>query len=606
MAFDIDHANTSYQRLRNRWTQLRHNMRGFRDKYYHRHWESEPSETDYQATLPLETLVVDTAFAMITTTEPSLLVNPTRTSDKAANDADASERWHRAVDYEHEMFTGHDPRELALLDALIGGVGCYSETADFPDDWDKDYDSSKRNYPLFCLRHIPPRQFGYRSGRAPGGITHLYSEGRFTLQEIESEWGRSPKRRYDESLDELIPNDPEEERTVVDYWEWRKDKLYHCVFISDPMEFLKSPVEMAEYSRIPYYPVICFETGEEAPEDRYLSFLFKLKDVPHLAEIVVSRELAMADLYIDPIMKAKSANGTPLEIDKAPGSIIDMGPDDDVTYLQPTGAPPDLPRVRELLMNIAYLVGFSPNVYSEGTGDSALAKVADVEQAMFKIARPVRSYKNALQAQYWHRAHLANAFSPRVAIPASGENSHGTPYSVSVSGVTLYRNCNVHVRLRPGLYSRLLADINVATQALNAKLWGPRRAMDFVGVEDRETEMREIRTHLLDNLPNVIEAEGQLYAKDLMDELTALQQEANPEAQPAAPGIGAPPEELGVEPTTLQPAVQGMQNSLNTAGGDLSAGAVANPSTPASLQEFRQRAMDRGGRPAGAPTTQVR
>jgi hypothetical protein len=264
-----------------------------------------------------------------------------------------------------------------------------------------------------------------------------------------------------------------------------------------------------------------------------------------------------------------------------------------------------------MVLQMGYLSSFGPQVLSgQSTGDSALARTMDVEQSLFKIAAPTMHYKQALEDLYWHRAHLVKAFSPTTPVPTSGEDALGRPFSVRQTGTQLSRHSLVHVRIRPGFYSRLLADINVATQAVNAGLWDIDMAQDFLGVQDKGGVRRGRKRDLIEFSPGVLQVEEQVFVKDLMAELG---EDAGAEGAGTVPGgppggegaegaMGALLGAGGAAPGTpgqtsaapgLQPNVQGVGNTLSAlqgAGPRSPAGGVPSaPLTPEQLKAMQLR-----------------
>ena len=574
----------------------------YKAQYFGDHWSSEVEEGDYQATIPLEALVVDTALALITATPPLLTVVPQdESSDRQVSQADKVERWHGGVDYINGHLEGKDPKKAALFSALVRGLGWIREVAAFPTEWnDADYDPPDDFVP-FIQTAINSAQVFFRSGRVPGGIRQLAYESLFTVQDIESEWGVTLKLRQDEK-GRFLPKDFTEQRLLVDWWEWQtraaKNRLYHCVYIVDPPQFVKVPTEMLEYKRIPYYPVACYETDEEKPEERYLSFLFKLKELPHLAEIVISRELRMAEMYIDPIIIIKNASGEPVQFIKQPGSVIEITPEDSISYLQWSGSPPDLTRVRDLLLNLTQLSSFSDPILRQGDSPSMLGKVTDIEQGMFKLTEPIKYFKRALEQLYWHRAQLAYSFSPDKRIPIYGEDERGKAFIVQMTGKQLVRNPRVSVKIKPQLHDQLLADINIATQAVNSKLWSPDMAWDFLGVQDKEATKQAVERGLIEFSEEVLAVKKQLYIQELMKGLEPI------EGADGAGGLGLPPSPFGQPPQpSMQPAVQGAGNGVqNAATGTPAGGATPINLAAAMARRIQQQALG----PVDQNTTQGR
>lgn len=564
-------------------------------QYFGDHWSSQVEEGDYQATIPLEALVIDTALALITSTPPLLTVVPQdESSDRQVAQADKVERWHGGIDYINGQLEGKDPQKAALFSALVRGLGWIREVAAFPPDWnDADYDPPDGFVP-FIQQAIPSSQIFFRSGRVPGGIRQLGYESLYTVQDIESEWGVTLKLRQDEK-GRWLPKDFTEKRLLVDWWEWQtrgpRSSLYHCVYIVDPPQYVKVPTVMEEYKRIPYYPVACYETDEEKPEERYLSFLFKLKELPHLAEIVISRELRMAEMYIDPIIIIKNASGEEIPFIKQPGAIIEISPDDDVRYLQWSGSAPDLTRVRDLLLNLTQLSSFPDPILRQGTSDSALGKVTDIEQGMFKLTEPIKYFKRALEQLFWHRAQLAYSFSPDKPIPVYGEDERGKAFVVKLTGKQLVRNPRISVRIKPQLHDQMLADINIATQAVNSKLWSPDMAWDFLDVQDKEATKRSVEQGLIEWSEEVLAVKKQLYIQDLMKELEP-EGGMGMEGAGAAAGAGGgflPPSPFPAAAEGMQPAVQGAGNGVQNRGANVPGGGA----TPINLAAAAARRVQR-------------
>ena len=601
---DLSRALEIYHRLEDFWRTWMAGSSGYHDAYFQHHWTSALQEGDYQVTLPMESLVIDTALAMIRSADPMLTVFPAdEESERQAADADRVERWHMGVDRHARISSGADPEAEANFNQLLYGLGWIREVAKFPKEWATDYDPAALRYDFPLVKQsVHPWSIMHRWGRYPGGIGTLTYEADYTVEEIEIEWDKTLRLRQDEK-GRFMARNPFETRRVVELWEWRtehrKPVLYHSVFTPSPDEWVKPPTAMPEYRRIPYYRLACFQTGEDLPHERFLSFLYKLQEIPHLTEIVVSREMRMAEMYIDPIVLAKSASGRKIPIEKTPGAVIDMGPEDDVRYLSYQGTPPDLPRVRDLLLNMGYLAGFSPAILTQGHGDSSLARSMDVEQSLFKIASPVRHYKEALEEMYWHRACLAKSFSRTVRVPVNGETAVGKAYTVALTGDALARHADVSVKIRPGLYSRLLADINVATQAVNGGLWSLDDAMDFLGVRDKASAKRAIKRDKVEMHPDVISMEKDVYLKELR---TSLEGDGLLDAEAAPPGAGPgmPPGMPGLPPgpTANEPTVQGIGNSLRAL-----AGGNSQPNSPAELQAQQLRRVANGGAPTSVPTT---
>lgn len=606
--------------------------------YYKDHWNGPPlDEADYQVILPFHTIIVNTAHAIITGMPPAVRVFPNRSnSSRDLQRADDVERWHLAVDAENVASTDEDPWDRAAFYQCLFGIGVIREVYNFPKNW------LSGKHDLYALPRYPitqqaldPRQVFWERGNPPRGrFRTVFYEFESTVADIQAAYGVHLDSRLDEKHNPLML-DYEERRTVVDWWEWVGDELYHSIFteLHSPVrgelggQWIKPPTPMPEYFVLPYHIYPFFETGSYHPHEWAIGPLYALTDIPHWMEILASRQMRSMELYIDPIILAKRGpNGSqqPISLQKEPGAIIDLLAGDDVSYLQWQGAPPDIQRLWELMDGIIHELAFSKVLMAQGSSDATGFRTAlDRETSLLKIAKGLQNYERTRARLYAARAYAVGKLSAGVEIPALGEEQdekgEGRAYLVSLTGdrVAAYRSIKVEVK--PRFSGDLQRDINTATQATASMLWSLDDAMDYVPSPNGRSKQATRQSIVEDKLefhPAVLEARARQIAAQIDLETQAMMEEAQGVQEPPPGAAGAPPmlppggggggegidlvsQVLGGPRPGPAPGTPGMPGTLGAPGQP----AGASPSSPFTAgMDNRLRPMATGGAgPGGGP-----
>ncbi|MCG3770569.1 MAG: hypothetical protein JW384_01719 [Nitrosomonadaceae bacterium] len=523
-------------------------------RLYHKdHWELPPAdEADYQVTLPVHTIVVNTAHAILTGMKPTIRVYPNDSSSSRQQEtADRIERWHSAVDHENVVSQDTDEWDSAVFNQILTGVGVLREVYNFPRGWylgDKEvYDLPR--YPI-VQQSLDPCAVFWEWGNPPRGrFSRVFYEVELSVNDIETLFDVELPSRKDKNGD-TQPKDYFETRNLTDFWEWRGTDIYHCIFVNsnvpddtgDPLGmFIKRPVKMPEYWNIPYHIFPFFETTSKKYDEWGISILFALTDIPHYMEILSSRKMRLAEMYADPIIIAEeNENSEPIQISKQPGSVLHTQHGERVAYLQWQGSAPDDRYLWEKFDDIMHELMFSRTLMAQGSADATGFRTAlDRETSLLKIAKGLESYQNARMRCYSARAYAIGKFSADVKLPARGIDIDDGRFVISIKGAEITKYRDIIVEIKPQFPGDKQREVAVATAAIAAKLWDVDEGREYIQVRNKKKIKDGQLRDQIENHPMYIE---HMVTEFLTDLDKKKQGDAIPGDQaPAAPGGGGGP-----------------------------------------------------------------
>lgn len=536
----------------------------YEDLYFKRHWNSPPrDELDYQVVLPIHTIVVNTIHSLMTGMPVRAIVNPNNpTSHREQTVADKMEQWHLAVDQTNTRELGQDSWQRAAFNQALYGVGVFRELYNF-----STLSGDDPPYPI--VQHaLNPKQVYWEFGNPPRGFMRtVFYEFEMTRQDIIANYG------VEIPMPPTLKGAPEQgfleqPLIVLDWWEWIGVTLWHAVFtttraalvgiedeegakgeneVVDPSYsatnpagyYLMPPTPMPDYWKIPYTIFPFYETTSMEPSEWALSPLHLLTDIPHMMEILASRQMRLVEMFADPtVLATRGPNGgdTPIDLQKSPGEVVDLMYGDEVKYLLWPGSPPDITNLWQKYEQITDELSLSQALLAKGSTDATgFRQALDRETSLLKLAKALENYENARADVYATRCWNLNQQSPDDPIPARWVEPRTRARQVlSFTGKQLYRYRDIEVEVKPTFPGDTLRDLQVAQSAVAGKVWSLDDAMEYVpsptGVPNAARRQRILEDQL-EFHPVTLQAQAGMLAQH-------IQQDQQREAQEAQSGGG--------------------------------------------------------------------
>ena len=412
---------------------------------------------------------------------------------------------------------------------------------------------------------------------------------------------------------------------------WTRDELVYAVE-GEIVHRQKNP-----YGRPPYAYSFGFATSSREPEKMGLSALWPIRRLVPQLDRLLSQKATAVRMWCWPTVIIKqnpiaqqhllgdvTGNPTVRTFEIAPGAVINLYADEDISFLTWQGNGPDADELIQLVMQFVERAGLSDSMYGQNAGgDSGYAINQLIGAARMRFKPIVTHAERAIEQQLCTLLDIAEY---RVKQPlhvfASGKD--GGWVSVSPDDLDGYRM--VRVNLNPIMPTDAYARSSKVINEVGARLKSRRTGMEEIGVEQPDEEENRILVEAWKDLPEVrqwlaaeaIKRAGLKLAKGDMsmgqvqrewgDYPPALQQTLSQQFAETAPG-GMPPEAMGMVPDEqippeMMPLVQQLAQQMGMSVEDLIARLVAaarqmGVSVVELLQQLVQQMQGGGGMGGG-------
>jgi len=463
--------------LKDRWAERNDRMDKYERLYLLDMWESQAEPDQTRICPPICWTRVEAFRPLFLTRPPVISVPASEFKGWQEERAQKLEDYLYGVWYQADVMTVLDQAEWAACCLGEGVVRCL-------------YDDGAADGELpLLLNAIDPREVYPTPDVRPGHDKEVMFICKRTRREIESEWGVELRQKRPSDTSEL-ENWLDEEVEMRDYWRseivtyerqkerprpeveagggalggavsWIQDQwrrlfgeeegeepgteepemetvrqrvVIHCVAVEGEDRFVKEPVRMPGYNRLPFirYPGISTVLNDE---DGALSVLFPITAGKMIGERG-SKGLAAATAelinYKQEIIK-RYANAALLstipadQIDFSPGGVTEIDSNDRIEFLLPPGTHPDTDEQMQLFQTLIEDATVSRAMMGQYVGDlSGLALTAINNPVLMRIAARQKIRERAYQALNELILSLTEQYAPPDGWYVWGADARGT------------------------------------------------------------------------------------------------------------------------------------------------------------------------------------
>jgi len=576
-----------YRHLKNTHQEYHRQMEKMTNLYFMRHWREEGAakEGEERVTLPTYTNTVDMALAVLLAQKRTIHAVPVNQTPEAQKTSSELEKFLNGVLYVNEVRAGEDRLALALWNALVKKLGWIryrwvpelgEETEaplpHLPQEVDMGPPMKPPATMMRCkelpivIDNIPPENVFVKWG-GHKGILYLFYAAKRTVEDIEAEVGRLRIEPY-RSMD--WQQKAEAEVTFLEYWGWQDGKLKMATLVDERFVPKRELREVEGYTDIPYIPMFCFRTPEDAPHERVRGILENMQDLVHLQEKSLTKLQRILKMFAIMPLIAEEGSGPPIEVDTSLGAVVHLKRDQALRFPVWPGTPPDFKWLLGVLEEKVQEAGFPAVSYGRGSGSlSGYAITQYNEGARARLSIPRTNYALAMTELCQGIVSLCVNFAPDLAIPVFGEYKNAQFYT-SLTGNQMKGHIilvNVSSDL-PGDETRkaVIGGQLKATGALSERTIMER----YFGIEAPEDELQQILVERAAKHPTamlIAMAYALAQSKDpfsqmvlqqvvqALQQVKAVQTPGGP-PQPTTPGAAGPPEPRpGAVPTEVIPPI---------------------------------------------------
>ena len=348
-----------HARMSGRYTDSRKSWVYDENLYYMNHYatwdEATPGEERIMVNKPIN--VVDIAHAILSLHPPKITAQPITPSRRSDRTADRVEKFIAGCLYVNNLRYEGNQIARALFDQVLYGRGAMFS------GWDPDLEGDDSEYselPLI-IRYVNHKNLMCLPGGKKKDLAQMYACWR-RAEDLEGEWGKTIKIATEKGGKRKA--EPEEELLYKDLWYWNNGTVYHCAAAG--ATWLRSPVDMPYYDRLPYTEFVGRDTTAEKLHLRKLGVLFPLREAISILERWLNQGSAVVAAFADPpILHDES-----VQINTAPGATIPVRVregkrlNDYVQQMTPSDAAPGVYRFISIAANMVEEGSFSRWAYA--------------------------------------------------------------------------------------------------------------------------------------------------------------------------------------------------------------------------------------------------
>lgn len=616
------------ERLKSEWAERNAMIEEMRELRFMLHGIDAPEAVQPEKVrMPKADEIVGAMVGVLTTDPFSITVPPA--SEKAASQEQSSlmETWAMAALHQLEMQADTDVVAKFVETLIADGHGCM-RMLHAPQLWKgAPRRKRKKGKPQETDEEYNERTEDWKRGQSlpivwtwcdPLTIYPLWGE--FGLEAVLEEDTRDvltlDTRHWDEGAPELGELSKAHRGTggVKFQQLWTRDKLVYAV----EGKIVRSTTH--RYGTPPYAYATGLGAATSDPKYKGYSVYWVIRHLIPYLDRLLSQKGTYIRMRSWPSIVFKSTgsiitdDGTPVlrNVKIAPGESINLYPDEEISFLDWKGTGPDADEMIQLVMASIDRVGVSSVMQGQSMGDSGYAINQLIAAARMRYKPIVAHAERALQQQVRRLFDIVE-FQIKQPVHVYDHGEKGGWLTLAPDDLKGYRQ--VKVRLNPLMPTDTYARSSQALNEVRGGLRSRSGAMEMIGIEQPDEEMRKIRVDRWMNRPEIDSVMTQEAAKRLGLELAqgdlsmgglqkaypglpgALQGELSSALQGAAPP-GRSVEELGMRPAPQGPGGQpGMQGQAPTGAAMQAGGPGPLPQLSPQAQQAVQMIAQRYGVP---------
>lgn len=290
---NIASVDELFSRLSERYQKARNHWDYDRDLYYMDHYRTwdEAKGDEERIQTNKATNVVDISHSILTLHPPKVTAQPITPSRRSDKVADNVEKFINGVLYVNDLRLQEAQVSKAIFDQVLYGRGAMFS------GWNPELEGDDDEYselPL-VIRYVNHRNLYCLPGGNKRDIAQMYACWR-TAEDLEAEWGK----RISVSIEGGGRRRAEEDEELVykDLWWYKGHKVWHCAAAG--ATWLRSPVRMPYYSKLPYTEFVGRGTTSEDLHLQYLGVLYPLREAIQILERWLNLGTTVVTHFADP------------------------------------------------------------------------------------------------------------------------------------------------------------------------------------------------------------------------------------------------------------------------------------------------------------------
>lgn len=310
------------------------------------------------------------------------------------------------------------------------------------------------------------------------------------MEEVEAEIGARIRMEPWRSMTPVERQ--QEEVDFLEYWGWEKGKLMTATMIDDRFLPKRKLREAEGYDDIPYIPLPCLRTGEEAPHLRVRGVLDNMGSLVHQEEKLLTKQNHQLKMFAFMPLIANDGSGPPIEFDASLGNVVHVKEDQKVGFPEWPGSSPDLMKHLGILEDKIQETGFPAVSYGKGPGElSGYAIGQYSEGGRMRLSIPRSNLELALTTLFQGIVSLCVNFAPDLAIPVFGKHKNKHFYT-TLTGSQMKGHI-IQVDIGADLPGDEMKRAVIGGQLKAQNVLSERTIMeDWMGVEQPEDEIQQM------------------------------------------------------------------------------------------------------------------
>lgn len=547
---DVDDLHT---RMLGMYTDSRKSWVYDENLYYMNHYaeldKATPSEEQIMVNKP--TNVVDIAHAILSLHSPKITAQPVTPARRSDRTADRVEKFIAGCLYVNNLRYEGNQIAKALFDQVLYGRGAMFS------GWDPDLEGDDKEYselPL-TVRYVNHKNLMCLPGGKKKDLAQMYACYR-RAEDLEGEWGKTIKIATESGKRKA---EPTEELLYKDLWYWNGSIVYHCAAAG--ATWLRSPVDMPYYDRLPYTEFVGRSTTSEELHLRKLGVLFPLREAVSILERWLNQGSAVVAAFADPPI----LHDEKIQLSTAPGSTIPVRvPEgrsikDYVHSLAPSDAAPGVYRFISIAANMVEEGSFSRWAYANVEPESGPVVQGMNANDRMRLMPFMRNAELAISSVIQKMLQCAHAFAKadpgerKLQVFSEGERS-----AIALKADDL-RGWLVTAKLSDELPADTARNWAIASNAVQSRLPISSYTIQqrLLGIEQPEDEERRRMVEQFMANPDIINAALQIALAEGNEELKERIMPGAAQTQPGTPPTPTGPYTSATHPQMAQPMPPG-------------------------------------------------
>ena len=299
------------------------------------------------------------------------------------------------------------------------------------------------------------------------------------------------------------------EVTFYDMWFWGKndqDKIVVMNAIVADKEVLRPPTEMPGYADLPYTLAFFKPTQDKKIENWGLSMLSNVEEDIRMLENRINHQNRMLDIWANLPLFSKTRDNRAIDVDAVFGTVVNLGTDESVGFIQPGGEPPDHDKILNFAKQSISNGSYPPVAFGQGAGASGYGLSQLAEGGRIRLEQPRRQIELMWEVAIWKMLGLFRNYAPDRAMRVFGEYK-GEPFVMNDLVGKDTEGWFVSVKLDPRFPQDEARMAALGNQLLAIKGISRRTAQErYFGIDDPDREQDRLLVEAAQTNPDLMQA----------------------------------------------------------------------------------------------------